>query len=228
MNLPAWYIEWDEAGRDYRAGFLLLQQHGACSPQMMHLLGGFARGGWVPRPERETLEGHLLAAAKSASTTTKAIPTAAPPRPIEPPRADKNGKKGDEPPEIVALRAAAIPLHKEHSHLHALLTAAKTDKERFALADKIMRDIIPALDRIYDRIREWEKTGTLPAIPTAAAPVADGAKLVKRLQSLRAQRSRIRKELAAAKTDAERVKKAEEIQKRETEIAEVEAQLNAA
>jgi len=231
MTLPAWYTEWCEAGREFRAGFILLQQHGACSPQTMHLLSGFARGGWVPATEREMLESYLLAAAKAAPTEPKTAseptvrvvmhdhPTAAP------------TKKGHEPHEIVALRQSAIPLHKRHSHLHALLTAATTDNARYELAAEIMERVIPPLDRTYDQIREWQRTGTLPSTATVAAngtTSPDGAALMKRLHSLRAQRSRLRKELAAAKTDSERVAKAEEIQKRETEIASVEAQLNGA
>lgn len=48
---------------------------------------------------------------------------------------------------------AARALHKEHSHVHALLVNAATDAARAEYAREIIEKIIPALDAEYDRLR---------------------------------------------------------------------------
>lgn len=68
-----------------------------------------------------------------------------------------------EPDLIAALRLEARALHKRHAFFHSQLIAADTDARRYEIAATIMEKIIPALDKIYDRIRAWKSTGELPA-----------------------------------------------------------------
>lgn len=75
-----------------------------------------------------------------------------------------------EPPAILALREKAIPLHKRYSHLKAELYAAtrepmRSEHDRFSIAEEIMQEVIPALDNIYDQIRDWQRTGEVPNMP---------------------------------------------------------------
>ena len=69
-----------------------------------------------------------------------------------------------EPAAIQSLRLQARSIHKQHAHIKSQLISATADEDRYGYARKIMEEIIPSLDRIYDQIRQWESTGEIPAI----------------------------------------------------------------
>ncbi len=109
----------------------------------------------------------------------------------------------------------ARPLHKLHSHHHALLVSATTDETRAEQARKIMEEIIPNLDAIYDAARNGDPH---PPAPSSQAEKS-GVDLIRRLQSLRTRVARIRNQLLPAVLNLAR--KAELEKELETKLAEI-------
>jgi len=68
----------------------------------------------------------------------------------------------EEPPEVLQLRQEARKLHKRQAKVHAEMCVTKEEEIRLEQAREIMKDIIPKLDSIYDRIRSFQETGELP------------------------------------------------------------------
>ncbi len=147
---------------------------------------------------------------------TKATPTSSP-----------LGSNLSEPLPIRQLRAQAIPLHREHSHVKTLLSVAATDEERYKLAQRIMEQIIPALDNIYDQIRHFEKTGE---IPTPKLPKSEKQKLLeafKRMRTLSPRISKLKSLLKRKDLDGVKRKKYEkELLDKELELAQINKLLN--
>lgn len=137
---------------------------------------------FVKQKLRERLESYLLQKPPTKNNLQQP--------PIHP---EENTKK-IEPLVITGLRSEAKALHKRHSYLHAKLTIVQSNQERFELAKMIMEKVIPALDDIYDQIREWESTGTLPNEPDHdQEALKKGALMYKKLESLRPRISKLKK-----------------------------------
>lgn len=93
---------------------------------------------------------------------------------------------GDAPAAIEELYHRAIGLHKRESLVHAQMgVAARAGKrkEAYELAREIMEEVRPALDGIYDAVREWQKSGQLAVRQLAVGSQEPGVmELMKRLK----------------------------------------------
>lgn len=120
---------------------------------------------------------------------------AQPTRPVEWPYSVAAQVAAEEPQAVRDLREKARRLHSEHRHVHAMMAAARNDRDRLTEAKKIMDEIVPQLDRIYRNIRVFENTGLLP---TVADRMADSrADLLETRQKLREKASKLKKKIAA-------------------------------
>jgi len=181
----------DKHPGDYAAGVRLLQSAGwgGLTPKIQQdLLAAMITGVWTPHLKGKVESGLKRCRApkimEELNATEQIQPTTTPDRPVATPLSPPaEGGKLSSP--------TAIKLHKEHSYLHALMVAAKNDRERGRLAKKIMEEIIPALDREYDRLRAG---ASLPADtePSAETPAMTAVDMIKRQNSLRARTSRLR------------------------------------
>ena len=97
---------------------------------------------------------------------------------------NKEASTKDEPLEIKELREKAKMLHKQHAYLSFELGVAKTNKGRYKIAAEIMEDVLPKLDNIYDTIRHWQKTGTIPPL-LGKDEFKKGVETILRKESLR-------------------------------------------
>ncbi len=128
----------------------------------------------------------------------------------------------------------AIALHKEHSHVHALLVAATTDEQRAEYSRDIMERIIPALDAEYDRLREAAKSGGDFKSPpdsednTSPGPIlnAGDARAFKKLQSVRSRISTLRKKIPLEKDPKRKAKLEQELETKQAEKERLEAELS--
>lgn len=110
-----------------------------------------------------------------------------------------------EPAAVTDIRVRARLKHKEHSEAKATLNQMckpeiedrYTDAERYEVAARIMREIIPALDGYYDSIREYEATGEVPKKEESNV-VQETVRKMQRVQSLRSKVSRYPKKIDAA------------------------------
>lgn len=188
-------------GGDYAAGVRLLQAAGwggLTRNIQAALLTAMVSGQWT-----DYLKGKLKAGlvkckgeGEALEKITEAHPNEAPPptfphdlTPLPAPPPEGRGADGGK-----LTSAKAVKLHKEHSHLHALLIAAKTDRERGTIARKIMEEIIPALDREYDRLRAGI-SDTDDRAEIHPAPGMNELALIRRQNSLRARVSKLRNQL---------------------------------
>lgn len=123
-----------------------------------------------------------------------------------------------EPQAIKDLRDKAKTLHKEHAYLKAQLISSPTDDDRYVLAERIMDNVIPQLDDIYDRIREWEMTGRVRG-ESRREIVSEVVQKLNRRGSIRSIISRLKKQLQDPKLPAA------ERQEAEKKLTEVTAEL---
>jgi hypothetical protein len=135
----------------------------------------------------------------------------------------------EEPAAVLALRAKAIPLHKRYSHLKGELYAESQrehpdEAKLYELAREIMAETIPALDAIYDQIREWQRTGEVPPMPRHTI-VEQTVEKFKLIHSKRTSISKLRGKLKKAQTTDERQQIEKEIAEKEAIIAELQAEL---
>lgn len=137
----------------------------------------------------------------------------------------------EEPAEIKSLRDLAIPLHKEYSHLKAelyLMTTDKdkyNDKDRYEVAKKIMEDVLPETDEIYDQIKAWQEDGILPTSPQDDV-VKQTVEKMQRVYSLRPRISRLKKWVSGDDLNDEKRKEYEkELLEKELELASLEKEL---
>jgi hypothetical protein len=119
--------------------------------------------------------------------------------------------------EIMLLKIRAKNLHKEYSLLHAQLSTAPTDKERFRIAAAIMDRIIPELDGYYDQMRVYQQTGELTIDPGLAPKTEVIAKYQHR-QNLLTRLSKLKPLIQNAKSIEERAKYEAE---RDTKLKEI-------
>ncbi len=122
----------------------------------------------------------------------------------------------------------AKSLHKRHDHVHALLTAAKTDEERAKYAKEIMEDIVPALDAEYDRLRagvQAEPVAVHPgSIPGTILSTGD-ARTFKKLQSVRSRISTLKGKIKTEKNPDRKAKLQQELEDKTTEKERLENEL---
>lgn len=135
-------------------------------------------------------------------------------------------KTEQEPAEIQRLRLEARLLHKKHALLHARLMDEELEKNRLSLIREMMEEVIPALDGIYDDIREWQSTGELPkAGERNADVVAETVQKMLRRDSLKSRISRLKSMLKKKLPDAERMNYEKELLEKEVEKKGIEEEL---
>jgi hypothetical protein len=132
----------------------------------------------------------------------------------------------DEPAEIKGLREQAKALHKEQAYWHACLAAVTDDEARLECAQKIMIDVIPALDAKYDAIREWESTGEVPGQAARDDDFKRGVDMMKRLANLKSRVSRLKGMLKKELEAGERGKYDKEFMEKEIEIKGIEKEIS--
>ena len=205
-------------GGDYAAGVRLLQEAGwgGLTPKIQQdLLAAMITGVWTPHLKGKVESGLKRCRApkimEELNATEQIQPTTTPDRPVATPLSPPaEGGKLSSP--------TAIKLHKEHSYLHALMVAAKNDRERGRLAKEIMEKILPALDREYDRLRAGaspDADNTTNPDETPRTPV----EMIKRQNSLRARTSRLRNHLIPNASSLARKQELQaELEAKETEL----------
>jgi hypothetical protein len=118
---------------------------------------------------------------------------------------DQEGVTRIDTPAITALRERAIGLHKQRSDLKGRLLLMSldepdrfTDGERYEVAASIMGANVQELDSIYDALREYEQTGTEPALPadrSSQQHYERGVQDMRSIATLRSRISRLRRQL---------------------------------
>lgn len=156
---------------------------------------GFRRLGYVTPSDRERLREKLQGVADLLSQTSgQPAPKVVAPEPLE-------------PEAIQRLREDLKAALKKRSFLHAEMTleARKPESEErktrlFDLAKEIMENVQPVIDRAYDQIQDFEKTGLAPK----SGSFEQGEAAARKKASVRASISRYKKLLKSAQTDDER------------------------
>lgn len=205
-------------------------------------VGGYDIAKLADALRKTTAEGPIAAQAATPAAPAPAPKPAAPANQEMPPLP---------PPPVPAIPAReatdaagkpltsdrAKELHKEHAHYHALMVDAKTDEERVGYAREIVERINPALDAEYDRLRALAHVEAAMDTPLSAdgteVPVLGGIigsdddmKNFKKLQSVRASISRIRKELKGEMPKKKRDKLEAQLAAKEREKAILESRIS--
>lgn len=170
----------------------------------------------IPPYYREKLKYALLEIRAKTPPVAGDPPTADPanPDPSTPQKPttpkDKPTPREDEPDAVTILRKQARRLLKEKSAIHTEMRLAGTDARRYELADRIMRKIEPELDRIYDTIRDWKRTGELPRTATQISEAdrarREAVELMQERAAIRTRISRVKRAITKATNKAERLK----------------------
>lgn len=149
-------------GGAFRAGYDLLQRAGHMPPA--HLVGVMQRGSVLPS-DMDALIAALKAVLRDlpAEVVTEA-----------------------EPEAIADLRRQGKHLLKLRAHLRGMLRQASSDGERYDIAHRIMSEVVPRIDTVYDAVRAWERNGSVPhQVSSEEAIVAETVQKFKRRESLR-------------------------------------------
>lgn len=186
---------WIEHNGSYRDGYYLLEKIGTDEAVLRSLRSGL-EATYIKKSQKDRLRGELERLLASLPADVPVISAAA------------------EPQAIKDLRDEARTLHKEHAYLKARLIAAGSNEERYDLADRIMSEIIPTLDDIYDQVREWERTGRVRG-ESRREIVSQVVQKLNRRGSIRSALSRLKKQLAGNIPAEER----QEAEKRQAELA---------
>ena len=187
---------WMNANGSFLEGLGYCQQ---VNPAAYQLLERWKTAPIIPPEIKDKLRSALLAHAASA------------PQPAIPVKVSEyNPSEGGndavapslpEPPEIKELRRQARQLHKQYAELKARLGIMSEEPDKYTAADRyqlcreIMEDVLPATDDIYEQIRAYEDTGTLPTLGGNALR-KQIVEMYDQVLSLRPRISRIRKWLA--------------------------------
>ena len=204
---------WLDRGCPFLPGVRLYQLIGGPYPISIFL--GFEQAGFVPADVQQRLNQGLRAYLQKYPITPD---TKAPKEKLQVIKIVKI--KGTEPEAITDLRAKAKNLHKLHSHLKAQLSTVGNDSDRYNIADQIMQKIIPGLDRIYDQIRHWEKTGNLPALLEQHL-IDNPRAIANRINTLASRISKLRRFLKGDLVDKKRAKYEKELLAKEIELAKL-------
>ena len=170
MNLREQIIQWLDDGY-YLQGVALYRQVGGIYP--ISTFEGYEEANYVP----EAVEQKLRYALENYLTDNPVFEQEVvyhPPKKktihfqeVEPPPPTPTPT---EPDVIHRLRQQAKNLHKRQDDLKSRLNlmveeATKfSEQERYDIANELLAEVTPQLDSIYDRIREWQKTGEVPAV----------------------------------------------------------------
>lgn len=217
MTLSDQIYTWLEADGPYTQGVALFRQTGGYKP--VDYYERYYHLPYLPAGIKDQLKRDLQ----------KYINVNPPTRAIDQPILTTKPEEPKEPEAIIALRQKAIPLHKRYSHLkgelYTLDQQGASPKEIYEVCHEIMSETIPALDNIYDQIREWQRTGEVPEMPRPVL-VEQTVQKMKRINSLRSGIANIKSKLRKGNlSEAEAMAYEQDMVKKEAEIAELEAEL---
>lgn len=190
---------WLTHGGSYRDGYYLLEKVGAEEGVLRPLRAGLDLP-YIKPAMKESLRQALQSLLDSIPEGVQVISAAA------------------EPQAIKDLRQKARELHKEHAYLKAQLINSAGEDDRYILAERIMENVIPSLDDLYDRIREWETTGRVRG-ESRREIVSEVVQKLNRRGSIRSIISRLKKQLQDPKISAA------DRQEAEKKLTEVTAEL---
>lgn len=206
---------WLQEGGSYAQGVALYRQAGGSRP-----MAYFERrlGHTYVDPEVKARLREQLEAFSSLNPPTSSIHP-----PQDAPRI------AAEPEAILQLRKKAIPLHKQYSYLKAVLhteaTSPRPSKRKLMLVCReIMNEVLPALDGIYDQIREWQHTGEVPDAPRPLV-VEETVQKMLQVNSLRSRISHLRRRLKGKPEGLDRLQCENDINEKEAALAELCAEL---
>jgi hypothetical protein len=131
-------------------------------------------------------------------------------------------------PEIVSqLRQKGRKLKKEEAYLHAQLvtTAQHPDQSKLYELSSAIMEIEYELDDVYGQIRRYEEKGELP-IDNRRQLINEVVEKMKRRDSIRPRIYRIKKELKKDMDPIDRQKYEQELAEKETELKQIEEELN--
>jgi hypothetical protein len=130
-------------------------------------------------------------------------------------------------PEIVTqYRSKGRKLLKVQADLHTRMKLAPDDTTRYEIAETLMEEVIPEIDRIYDALRAYEDDGAIPAsLETDAVRMA--AQKLNRRKVLYDRIVRVQRWIAAGKRDKGIPLSPEDVEAYEKEILEKSAELEA-
>lgn len=161
---------WLLAGAPFRRGIDILEQ---IQPSRASLKGYrlAALGTFVDQRAHAAIKAELTQIAISARPTKTAPQSDPEDQPAfaktSPAEAKPNiyAASDEDPPSIAALKRQAKGYHQKQDALRAALRDADTDNQRLQIAEELIEQVMPALDRIYDQIRAFAKTGIEPRNP---------------------------------------------------------------
>jgi len=131
----------------------------------------------------------------------------------------------NEPEVVFQYRNIGRRLLKQQADLHSKMKVAATDTERYLLAEQLMEEVIPEIDRVYDAIRDYEQHHVVPPPPEMDAVRVAASKLMK-VKYLSDRISRLRRWIDTGAKDKQPLTEAEKAGFKE-EITEKEAALEA-
>lgn len=130
------------------------------------------------------------------------------------------------PREVEKLRDRGKRLMKQRSRLHALLSTAGSDAERYDIAREMCVKVQPKIDQVYAAIRQWERSGEVPPEQLQDDIVEETVKKMLRRDSIKVRMSQLRSRLKKPGIDnALRQQYEQEMAEKAEELAALEAAL---
>ena len=129
-----------------------------------------------------------------------------------------------DPDEIIDLKQQAKNLHKEESYLHFALTRSISKAKRYDLAFRIQTIVGPQLDKIYDQIREYNSTGSIPVVIKKINKVEDVRSIINKVNTVKSRISRLKK-LIAENEGETRLKYEKELSTKQILLTELQSKL---
>lgn len=115
---------------------------------------------------------------------------------------------------------------KQRSRMHAMLSTASSDQERYDIAREMCINIQPKIDQVYSAIRDWERSGNVPAEQLQDDIVDATVKKMLRRDSIRVRLRQLRAKLKNTSLDAQSRKQYEQEQfEKAEELAAIDAAL---
>lgn len=230
MNILEKVRQWFDQDCPYLPGVALYRQTGGAYP--IHIFEGYEQANFVPQDLEQRLQYALslfLQNHPSEKITSEEKEVEQPQKRTIVQNLEVDLTVDQEPEVIQQLRAKARSLHKRHAHLKAQLPLGETPADRYQIAFEIMENIIPSLDEIYDQIRDWQATGTLPEAPPSdevQLAIQDTIKKMNRRGTLASRISLLKRKLQKKLKDGQQQKYQKELLDKQVELQQIEEALS--
>jgi len=151
-----------------------------------------------------------------------AVSPPVPPSRVDAPGLESEGVEADPEVPYKLTSPKAKALHKEQAHYHALMVAAKNEKDRGEHAGEILR-ISKDLDNEYDRLRSLQNPGIEEELEDVKpAQLQQSADDVRRLHSLRTRIARLKNKLIPKASGKQLADWEKELAKKQAEVQRLE------